>query len=70
MTGDRIPGTLNLFLLAGAICIAATLLSLASHAASAWTVLAAAVMFSYVNNTVFSAAARERAQHPSRQSAH
>ncbi len=54
MTSDRIPGTLNLILLAGAICTAAALLSLASHAASPWTVLAAAVMFSYINNTVFS----------------
>ena len=54
MSGDRIPGTLNLLLLAGAVGAAAALLSLASHAASAWTVLAAALAFSYVNNTVFS----------------
>ncbi len=54
MAGEKIPGTLNLVLLAGAIGIAAALLGIASHAVSGWAVLAAALTFSYVNNTVFS----------------
>lgn len=50
----RIPGTLNIVLAVAAYVIAAYLLWLASHAASGWVVAAAAIAFSYVNNTIFS----------------
>lgn len=52
-TQDRIPGTLNQVLLTAAICASAALLALASHAGSGWLALAAAIVFSYLNNTVF-----------------
>ena len=54
MHSEKIPGSLNLILLAAAITGAAALLAVASHAANGWAVLAAAIAFSYVNNTVFS----------------
>ncbi len=54
MNNERIPGTLNLLLLAGAIASCAALLAVASHAPQAWMVLAAAIAFSYFNNTAFS----------------
>jgi fatty acid desaturase len=54
MNNERIPGALNLLLLACAIAACTTLLVLASHASNAWVVLAAAIAFSYFNNTVFS----------------
>jgi fatty acid desaturase len=53
LTAERIPGTLNLVLLAGASGLATALLWLASHAGGT-TVLLAALAFSYLNNTVFS----------------
>jgi fatty acid desaturase len=48
-----IPGLLNLLLLAAAVATAALLLWIASHA-SLPAVVAAAIAFSFVNNTVFS----------------
>jgi fatty acid desaturase len=48
-----IPGPLNLLLLAGAVVTAAFLLWTASHAGLP-AVLAAAVAFSFINNTIFS----------------
>ena len=49
-----IPARLNLVLLVGAIVVVAGALFLASHAESLWLVLAAAIVFSFVNNTIFS----------------
>jgi len=49
-----IPARLNLFLLAAAIAGTVAMLYLASHADSLWLVLAAAIAFSFVNNTIFS----------------
>jgi fatty acid desaturase len=49
-----IPGTLNLALLIAATSAAAGLLWLAAHGGSVLISLAAAVAFSFVNNTVFS----------------
>ena len=54
MADNRIPGALNIVLLVGAVSTSATLLVLASYATSGWTMFAAALAFSYVNNTVFS----------------
>ncbi len=50
---ERLPGRLNLALLLVASLAAATLLWAASQARSTWMVLAAAVAFSFVNNTLF-----------------
>jgi len=49
-----IPARLNLLLLGLAIAASATALYTASHAASLWVLVAAAVAFSFVNNTIFS----------------
>lgn len=49
-----IPAHLNLLLLALAIGASATTLAVASHAGSLWLMLAAAIAFSFVNNTIFS----------------
>ena len=49
-----IPGSLNLVLLAGASVAAGVCLWVASHTASWPTAIAAALIFSYVNNTLFS----------------
>jgi fatty acid desaturase len=51
--GRRLPGRLNLALLAVASAAAAALVWAAAHARSAGTLLAAAVAFSFVNNTLF-----------------
>lgn len=53
MQSERIPGTLNLLLSAVSVSGCLALLWLASHAPSAWVLLGAAVLFSYLNNTVF-----------------
>ncbi|HXO70673.1 MAG TPA: fatty acid desaturase [Bradyrhizobium sp.] len=50
----EIPGKLNLLLLAGAAVSAALCLWLASHADNWPTAVLAALVFSYVNNTLFS----------------
>jgi fatty acid desaturase len=49
-----IPGALNVPLALAGYALAAWLLWLASHADSLWLVLAAALAFSYVGNTIFS----------------
>ncbi len=49
-----IPNWLNLLLLAAAALVAGLLLHAASHAPEWWQVLAAALAFSFVNNTLFS----------------
>jgi fatty acid desaturase len=49
----RVPGTLNLVLTALAAAACCALLWLASHG-TGWQIFAAAVAFSYVNNTMFS----------------
>lgn len=49
-----IPGTLNIALALGAYAGAAGLLWFASHAQSIWELVAAAIAFSYLNNTIFS----------------
>lgn len=58
MTGNApktpIPATLNFAILGAAILSAASALWAASHGASLWVVIAAAVTFSFVNNTIFS----------------
>jgi fatty acid desaturase len=51
---DPIPVRLNLLLVAGSTGVAAASLAIASHAASWPVALAAAAVFSFVNNTVFS----------------
>ena len=51
---DAIPGTLNLLILFAAVAIGGILLWLASHAESWLWVVAAALGFSFVNNTIFS----------------
>jgi fatty acid desaturase len=50
----NIPNTLNLFLLGAAGTTAVACLWLTSHATGWWTTIAAAIVFSYVNNTIFS----------------
>jgi fatty acid desaturase len=52
--GYPIPGRLNLLIAALAIVACMACLYLASHAQNGWWVLAAAVVFSYTNNTLFS----------------
>ena len=48
------PAVLNLALLVLTTAVAAALLLIASHAATWWSLVLAAIAFSYVNNTVFS----------------
>jgi fatty acid desaturase len=48
-----IPARLNLAVLAAAIIASAGTLWLASHAGSLWAVFAAAIAFSFINNTIF-----------------
>jgi len=50
----RIPVALNNAILAAAMLTAAGALWLASHAAGAWATLAAAVVFAFASNTIFS----------------
>ena len=49
-----IPATLNLILLPAAIAVTGGALWVASHAGSLWLMIAAAILFSFVNNTIFS----------------
>lgn len=49
-----IPAKLNLFLLPAAIAASAGALWVASHAGGVWPMIAAAIVFSFVNNTLFS----------------
>jgi fatty acid desaturase len=49
-----IPAKLNLLLLPATIAAAAGSLWTASHAGSTWLMIAAAIVFSFVNNTIFS----------------
>ena len=49
-----IPGTLNVLIALCACTVAGWLLWFASHTQSLWQVAAAAIAFSYVNNTIFS----------------
>ena len=51
---SAIPAGLNLVLLPSAIVAAAASLWLASHTQNLWLMLAAAIAFSFVNNTMFS----------------
>ena len=51
---DPVPGTLNIILALGTGAALCALLWLASHTASWWVLILAAVLFSYVNNTAFS----------------
>jgi fatty acid desaturase len=54
MSREAIPGTLNIALTAAAVSAAAGLLWIASHTEPWGWRIAAAVAFSYVNNTIFS----------------
>jgi fatty acid desaturase len=54
MSREAIPGTLNIALTAATVSTASGLLWIASHAESGSWRIAAAVAFSYVNNTIFS----------------
>jgi fatty acid desaturase len=49
-----IPSKLNLFLLPAAIVASAGSLWIASHAGTVWLMIVAAIVFSFVNNTIFS----------------
>jgi len=51
---DPIPGTLNILLLCATVALASFLLWGASHAESWLWIVAAALGFSYINNTIFS----------------
>jgi fatty acid desaturase len=52
--GPPIPARLNVVIAVGAIAIATGCLWLASHAAHWWLIAAAAFVFSFANNTIFS----------------
>jgi fatty acid desaturase len=49
-----VPGALNICIALGAYAAAIWLLWFASHTSSTWQLVAAAIAFSYVNNTIFS----------------
>lgn len=51
---DSVPGRLNMLLLATAVGAASSLLWLASHVQAWYWVAAAALSFSFLNNTLFS----------------
>jgi fatty acid desaturase len=54
MTDTTIPARLNLVILVAAIAATTGVLWLASHADAIWLMVAAAIVFSFVNNTIFS----------------